>query len=333
MARGFEKLYSIVVVMKDKMFLLNTQTFLSNNIKDVAKQIQESAQKVYEIEQKQFPQRAERLNTGKASNVPPRSLKELTGESNIFAHLHSLFAWILWRGSRYYTEIITLGTPSVPSMSKDLEEGFAFIQIDKEDYLMNNFAFASSSGFPEGNYNLRALESVTSSYFKQILFYSLVGIQIVVRGELQKTRDFSRHFKDFLPSALHRFVVESNKYLPANKARILCLPSEAGIPSQNNFCRVDFVEGHSKPSLIRCPFELPARPPALMVKILQASSNELFSNQTLDKFIKALIEEWKNKAICLSHQNEDQTKSKELKKALGIQSHDDILINYWLSAL
>ena len=80
--------------MKDKMFLLNSQPFLAQNIKEIAKQIQESALKVYETEQKQFSQRAERLNTGKLSDLPSRSLKDLVGEQHIFAQLHSLFSWI-----------------------------------------------------------------------------------------------------------------------------------------------------------------------------------------------------------------------------------------------
>lgn len=314
--------------MKDKMFLLNTQPFLSKNIKDVAQQIQDNAQKIYEIEQKQFPQRAERLNTGKASTVPPRSLKELTGESNIFAHLHSLFSWILWAGSRYYAEILTLGTPSIPALSKDIEEGFAFIQIDKEEFLLQNFPSSSNRtdvfAFHDSSYNLRALKSLTNASFEQILYCSLVGVQIVIRGENHRCLEFTKHFKDFLPTALHRFIVESNKYVSSNKAKILCLPSDA-VVSQSNVCRIDLVE----PTLIKCTAELPAKLPVLVDKILHATDEKLFTNIILDKFVKALIEEWKNKAICLSHQHEDVTK---LKRTLGIQARDEPLINYWLSA-
>lgn len=191
MARGFEKLYSIVIIMKDKMFLLNTQPFLSNNIKDIAKQIQDSTQKIYEIEQKTFPQRAERLNTGKASNVPPRNLRELTGESNIFAHLHSMFSWVLWAGSRYYSEILTLGTHSTPALYKDIEDGYAYCTIDKEDFLMHNFPSSSNdvSAIHDSSYNLRSLKALASLSFNQILYCSLVGIQIVIRGEV-KNRNY-----------------------------------------------------------------------------------------------------------------------------------------------
>ena len=83
------------------------------------------------------------------------------------------------------------------------------------------------------------------------------------------------------------------------------------------------------PTLIKCPIDLPTKLPALLTKILNAVDEKMFTNLILDKFIKALIEEWKNKVICLSHQHDDVSK---LKKTLGIQAHDDLLINYWLSA-
>jgi folliculin len=66
-----------------------------------------------------------------------------------------------------------------------------------------------------------------------------------------------------------------------------------------------------------------------MTKILHAIDEKLFTNIILDKFVKALIEEWKNKIICLSHQHDDLTK---LKRTLGIQPQDETLVNYWLSA-
>lgn len=140
--------------------------------------------------------------------------------------------------------------------------------------------------------------------------------------------EFSKYFKDFLPTALHRFIIESNKYVPASKAKILCLPSDTLLP-HNNICRVEMMNEQTTPTLIKCPIDLPAKLPALMIKILHAVEEKLFTNTILDKFIIALIEEWKNKVICLSHNHDDLSK---LKKTLGIQAHDELLVNYWLSA-
>lgn len=313
--------------MRDKFFLLNTQHFLATNIKEIAKQIQDSAQKVYESEQKQFSQRAERLNAGKASDIPPRSLKELVGEQHIFAHLHSLFSWILWAGARYFTEVLTLGSPSLPAFFKDqTNDGFAFISIDKEEFMMQNFP--SQADVYDHEYNLRNLKQVSKLGFNQLLYCSLVGIQIVIRGT---NNDFYKYFKDFLPSNFHRFIIESSKYIPVNKCRILSLPSSDIIIPQNNVCRVEFMdENQDVPTFIKYPLELPAKLPSLMTKILNAVDEKLFTNHTMYKFIQALIEEWKNKIICLSHQHDDLPK---LKKVLGIQQHDEKLVDYWLSVM
>jgi folliculin len=268
------------------------------------------------------------LNAGKASDIPPRSLKELVGEQHIFAHLHSLFSWILWAGARYFTEVLTLGSPSLPAfLNKDSSgDGFAFISIDKEEFMMQNFPSLPDSELYDSEYSLRNLKQVSKSGFNQLLYCSLVGIQIVIRGP---NNDFYKYFKEFLPQAFHRLIIESPKYIPANKCKILSLPSSDVIIPQNNVCRIEFLDDNQHvPTLIKCPIELPQKLPALMTKIIYAVDEKLFSNVTMHKFINALIEEWKNKVICLSHQHDDLSK---LKKVLGIQQNDEKLVEYWLN--
>jgi folliculin len=324
-ARGFETLFSITVVMKDKMFLLNTQPFLAENIREIAKRIQDSAHRVYDSEQKQFSQRAERLNSGKMSDLQPRSLRDLVGEQNIFAHLHSLFAWILFAGSRYFTEVLTLGSSTLPAFARKEAEGFAFISIDREEFLMQNFA--DTSDF-DGTYCLRHLrELVSPAQFNQLLYCGLVGVQIVVRGH---SLDFYKYFKEFMPQAFHRLFVESSKYVPASKGRILTLPStDIVVPSLSGMCRVDFI-GASTP-FIKCSVDVPSKPPALLTKIVNAVDEKLFTSVTMHKFVQAVVEEWKNKVVCLSHQHDHDVS--KLKKVLGIQPNDELLVSYWLSVL
>lgn len=226
-----------------------------------------------------------------------------------------MFSWVLWSGSRYYTETLTLGvTPPTPA-------ALYTSQIDKEDFLSRSEVFA-----PFDNFNLRSLKSVTGLNFQRILYYSLVGMQIVIRGD--SSSEFGNYFKDFLPYPLHRYIVESTKYSSSSKSKILCLPRDAVVVA-NNVCRVDLTNDKLKPT-VKCSIDLlPAKLPALMVKILNAVDENMFSNGILNKFIRALVEEWKNKVICLSHQHDDMSK---LKKTLGIQAQDEMLINYWLSA-
>lgn len=325
-ARGFEKLYSIVILMKDKMFLLNTQPFLANNIKEIAKLMQNNALKVYETEHRQFSQRAERLISGKASSADvPRSLKDLIGEQHIFAHLHSLFSWILWSGARCFTEVLTLVSPSLPAFFKDSSDGFTFISMDKEEFLMHNFETNENN---DETFNLRNLKAICKSFFDKILYCSLVGLQIIIRGN---NNNFLKYFKDFMPHAFHRFFIESYKYPPAQKSRILYLPSSDILVPQNSVCLIEFTSNQlDEPSHIKCTIDLPPKLPALMTKIQYAIDEKMFTNQTMIKYIQAGVEEWKNKVLCLSHSNDD---SSQIKKILGIQQQDELLVNYWLSAL
>lgn len=331
-SRGFEKLYSIVIVMKDKMFLLNTQPFLAKNLKESAKHIKDFAEKVFESDQTHCSPRAERIHAGKASNVPPRSLKELTGQLHIFAHLHSLFSWMLWAGGRYFTEVLTLGTPSVPpTMRDDVDEGFTFVQIDKEEFLMRHYQSACENEDSDGiSYDLRRLRDLCDSpiLFKQLIYCSIIGVQIVIRGKIQKSTDFLKFFKSYLPQILHCFIFESTKYVPVEKCRILALPPDAAIPN-NNICRVDLMNDNMTPSSIRCPIDLPTKLPQLMTKILHGVEEKLFSVTTLEKFLRAATEEWKNHVMCFSFTPNDTSK---LKKVLGISVQDELLINYWLKA-
>lgn len=331
-SRGFEKLYSIVIVMKDKMFLLNLQPFLAKNLKDAAQHTKDCAEKVFESDHKLFSPRAERIHTGKASNVPPRSLKELTGQCHIFAHLHSLFAWMLWAGARHFTEVLTLGTSSVPpTMKDDVDGGFTFVQIDKEEFLMRHYQSTSTSGGSDViSYDLRRLRDSCNSpiLFRELLYCSIVGIQIVIRGPIQRSTDFLKFFKAFLPQILHCYIFESTKYVPVEKCRILALPSDAVVPN-NNVCRVELTSDSMKPTSIRCPIELPSKLPQLMAKIIHGVDEKLFSITTLEKFVRAAVEEWRNNVMCFSFVPNNTSK---LKKVLGVNQQDELLINYWIKA-
>lgn len=166
--------------MLDKIYLLNVQPFLTKSINEIISQIQANAEKVYEKEQLKSSQSA------KSTNGNPRPLQELTGEPNIFAHLHAHFAWILWAGSRYYTECLTLGKPTVPALYKsETEEGFGLIQMDKEEFLMKKFENSESDTednldqFFNGNLNYaRKLKDITETYFEVVSYCVLVGVQV-----------------------------------------------------------------------------------------------------------------------------------------------------------
>ncbi|XP_017776015.1 PREDICTED: folliculin [Nicrophorus vespilloides] len=94
LARGFLRKYTILMLMRDKLHLLNKWTFLLKHIKDIAGILNEYSAKVNEEEQLQRPQRSVRQAQNQPNNTG-RSLSQLTGKPAIYAHLHLWFAWLL----------------------------------------------------------------------------------------------------------------------------------------------------------------------------------------------------------------------------------------------
>lgn len=187
-ARGFFRTFSIVIIMKDKSFLLNIQPYLAKNMMGISKKLQDYAFATYTTEQSHGSERARRLNSGQANVQAPRSLPELTGEPHIFGQLHSHFAWILWSGARCLTETVTLGCSTVPAwIGRDTDEGFSMVQMDKEDWLLRRFGVVGDEEDDGGggaddsfneNYSLRRCKELLRSDFMAACYCTLVGIQV-----------------------------------------------------------------------------------------------------------------------------------------------------------
>lgn len=182
-ARGFFRLFSIVVLMKDKMFLLNMQPFLAENLQKLSTELQGYSLEIYSAEQAKHSERAQRLTTGQTSTQPPRSLIHLTGQKNIFAHIHSHFTWILWMGARCLTENITVGTPTVPPWIANEEDGFAVIQMDKEEWLMKRLGIEEDD---ETSNSLRKCKELLGSHFVAICYCVIVGQQVSRFNSIKK---------------------------------------------------------------------------------------------------------------------------------------------------
>lgn len=127
-ARGLQRWYSILVIMMDKIYLLNSWPFLVPNLRVVINKLQQKAQKVHDEEQTRCPQRSFRLiNSGmsvtpgnfrhqRGVNRPARSLVELTDDKTVFKLLHVSFAWILKACGNRITETLLEGPPTEDSI-------------------------------------------------------------------------------------------------------------------------------------------------------------------------------------------------------------------------
>lgn len=191
-ARGFFRLFSIIVLMKDKMYLLNVQPFLAENLQKISTELQSYATQIHSAEQAKCSERAHRLNTGHASTQPPRSLIELTGQKNIFAYIHSHFAWILWMGARCLTENINVGLPLLNSTSNKFDP-FTVIQLkNKDPNTTKRLAVENDNEHPDF---IRKCSRILHDDFAAACYCVIVGIQA-------RRVDFKLEFNE-----LHRIVI------------------------------------------------------------------------------------------------------------------------------
>lgn len=176
-ARGFFRLFSIIVLMKDKMYLLNLQPFLSDNMRKLSAELQSYSAQVHTAEQAKYSERAQRLNAGHASTRPPRSLIDLTGQKNVFAFIHSHFAWILWMGARYLTENLTFGLSQRTSTNRNYLESFSMIELKNREALQAKRSLFDD--ISEHNDFIRNCQRLLNDHFVAACYCALVGIQVI----------------------------------------------------------------------------------------------------------------------------------------------------------
>src|SRR6218665_330416 len=129
-SRGFQRNYSIIVVMTDKIFLLNSWPFLTKHMRHIIDHIKAKAGVVFNNEsvlvreQKPLPTpfgNHRHVRWVRSSSKPPRSLKDLTGDKHVFKWLHKAFTWLLKAGSNRLIERMVEGPPTEES-AVDMEK-------------------------------------------------------------------------------------------------------------------------------------------------------------------------------------------------------------------
>lgn len=144
-ARGFSKRYSILVVMMDKIYLLNSWPFLVPHLKTVIEHITKKANVVYEREKAKHPQQPPQASRW---SKPARSLKDLTDDRNIFKILHLSFVWILKACGNRITETLLEGPPiedSIIDMEK--QEGRVNNSVTRSVMEVNNEKLKNLDGY------------------------------------------------------------------------------------------------------------------------------------------------------------------------------------------
>lgn len=209
-ARGFYRLFSIIVLMKDKLYLLNVQPFLAEHLHKISEELQSYSSQIHSAEQAKYSERAQRLNSGHASTQPPRSLIELTGETNIFAYIHSHFAWILWMGARCLTENINIGLPPNIGLNANSKlDPFAVIQLKNKDSNSTRKLFNDNDN--EHFDFVRKCQSILGEYFPSACYCALVGIQVKNKTEQKNFVGENKPFCDRFLAHFERSTIDNGR--------------------------------------------------------------------------------------------------------------------------
>lgn len=284
-ARGFQRWYSVIMVMIDKMFLLNSWLFLTKNIQKLVSELQSLASKVYDAEQSEISQRTLRLNSvtsmtpdnfrRQRGNAKARSLTELTGDTSVFPRIHLWFTWILRAGGCRISERLLEGRPSedaVVNMELYEEKGEGSKKVDQtslDDCLDEikepkfspvsaqlSETVESKESETVANYStvssLQELYSVIGKeMFLVLSYHTIIGNQIILRGSPRKLiKSIIDILQTILPRGCCQPLYYSNQYEDSWKCNFLGISSDVTVPkhvqSSPLHLLVDVTESISK---------------------------------------------------------------------------------------
>ncbi|XP_049778379.1 folliculin [Schistocerca cancellata] len=363
-ARGFHRWYSLTILMRDKLFLLNSWPFLVKNMKAIIEEMQAKACKVYEYEQSQCPQRALRLSADSSvykqhsANKPSRSVAELTSDNNIFPQLHWWFTWLLKSGTSYMVEraidVLPVKDPTPAwEQQHETEEGFMLVtaatppQPSRRNVPVERAAPASAQEVDDELNNdeskcvseLRALREVLGTQSFLTLAYALmVGYQVVVRGQPRSlVISLIKNLKVLIPQTCCRAVLHSEEYLDPTHCNLLGLDSWVAAPQPSyTVLRVDILPTNPPQYKLTWGGTLPMKCPTVLIKIEKALENTKLSDTVVQYQLTALKEEWLNIAKITSQVHHLAAHTQDvtnLMQALGAQDHDRSLLNFWATAV
>lgn len=226
-ARGFQRWYSILILMKDKMLLLNSWPFIVRHLRQTITHLQENAYKVYQNEESKVSHRSLRsavfMDNFRKQRVTgqPRSLSELVGEREVWQHLHSSFTWLLKAGGLRLQERLIEGPPV-------------------------NIYIADGSGTGNGLSVRELYNTLGGSIFHRMMHHLLIGRQVILRGSSTKIISALIHsLQPLLPKHCYKAIQFSPHYIAGTSCNILGLQSLVNIPQAvletGNLCLIEII--------------------------------------------------------------------------------------------
>ncbi|KAK0168066.1 hypothetical protein PV327_001904 [Microctonus hyperodae] len=359
-ARGIKRSCSFIVFMKDKQFLLNMWPFFVDNLKQVIRELQDLAERKYNADEAENPQRAARLSSAngglsanrEAARGMPRGLCEITNEKHVFVRIHMWFVWILSAGARHLVEICSISNDLTEStiayhyLARDFHEKMSrTAENSTSAFLVGYQDFKESPEFKEISNNkfvtliLREINSrLTKEHFRQLLFASLTGIQVLVRGPNREMQEALYALSSLVPKTCRRIKIYPTDYTDVNDCNFLGVDPSVAVPvSCSNVCRLDIIsEEHRQTSearshVVKWTGSLPIKLPTILIKLEKYINNDKLEDSVLKAQFIALQEEWANiaKIVHTMRGCGYRNNLNELIISLGAGLHDRILLDSW----
>lgn len=352
-SRGFQRWYSVICVMMDRIYLVNSWPFLITNFKSIIDELQSKADATFKTEKEENPMPDQKLHMSatlfllnnnqfirrRGGNQNYRSLTDLVGDKKIFQYLHQYFAWILKASGQRYSEQLVEG----PSL--------ADVNVTEESQINMHF----DDGGPNLT-SLRELSKVLSpDNFKLVAHHVAIGDQLIVRGNSSSTVcSILNVLKELVPSGCCRIKHLSEEYLDSWKCNFLGLTEKCEIPahvlSSDLFVLIDVKSSatdqmngdvHNEYSLNQSLFHITGSQsvscPTFLSEVLNAIYDEDFADSVFAVMLSTLKDEWMNKvkvmfkfSKCGSRTTEEKLK---LLKVLNAKAEDEIMLKYWMTSL
>uniref|UniRef100_A0A8C5XWY2 Folliculin n=1 Tax=Microcebus murinus TaxID=30608 RepID=A0A8C5XWY2_MICMU len=353
LARGFQRWYSIITIMMDRIYLINSWPFLLGKVRGIIDELQGKALKVFEAEQFGCPQRAQRMNTAftpflhQRNGNAARSLTSLTSDDNLWACLHTSFAWLLK----------ACGTPVLPEGAEGRE--------------LSQCPAGSSSLSGRGGWqpqkppvfkSLRHMRQVLGApSFRMLAWHVLMGNQVIWKSrDVDLVQSAFEVLWTMLPVGCVRTIPYSSQYEEAYRCNFLGLSPHVQIPAHvlsSEFAVIVEVHAAARSTLhlVGCEDEQSLSKyefvvtsgspvagdrvgPTILNKIEAALTNQNLSVDVVDQCLVCLKGEWMNKVKVLFKFTKVDSRPKEdtqkLLSILGASEEDNVkMLKFWMTGL
>ncbi|XP_069189382.1 folliculin isoform X2 [Procambarus clarkii] len=284
-ARGFQRWYSILILMKDKMLLLNSWPFIVRHLRQTIIHLQENASKVYESEETKVSHRALRstacmVDSFRKRGLSVRQLYTILGGSLFHRMMHHLLIGrqVILRGS---------STSVISAMIQSLQP-----LLPKHCYKAIKF---SPHYVDSASCNILGLHALVKVPPAIVANGNLCLIDIISREENHDVNNKSNKTHLERTSTVINFndkKEEETKNADKPKAE----KTEANTEVE------DIAESIKKLSFkITEEGSLPPRPPQVLSRIEAAVGNSTLTQSTLMSYISTINYEWINKVKVWIH--------------------------------